>query len=563
MSSNGDLSEAVNVGWGGKALNRPPLHSSSDGRLHASSTVRRTLHRGPRRLYYSRSLGLLSTVLLMVVLALQICLFAFFLPFHYNSELSKSLLSFSLADDSLLSTTKPRVIFLGAETIAIKRKVTSRRARTIAPLSTLEPPSQHSRPAHLHPDDSSMCTLHYHQNATTRTLPRPQLYPNCNDFHELFLAGDSIRFLAQGGWRSVFSVSSISFARYAPRGTVLKMLRLDQPLDTNTFGRHRMEAWITSHREMSSIYLYGSCGQSLWLDHTPVTLKIVMRQLKAYERNALQQLSTRNKSSREIPLSSKAVHDRIVGRSLMVRLQYAVQIASGLAILHDHVGAVHADLKPTNLVVVTRSSANSTCTIFEDSPLFDFCEFLNRSVLLNDFDNSEMIRYNASMSSETDECNFRRPLHEKNYYVSPEQVLQRPLTHAIDVYSLGGLMYYLLTDGLRPYDNPEEGSLDALQVMKRIANGRLPILPTKWRHFLEATEDFGRAFEWNASAATTVPAIKSEQDVIAIITGSLMHAMTACWSYNPLDRSSARQIAEFLENVFDHVERSGWLQKRV
>jgi serine/threonine-protein kinase len=88
-----------------------------------------------------------------------------------------------------------------------------------------------------------------------------------------------------------------------------------------------------------------------------------------------------------------------------------------------NVTLVHHDIKPDNLIVLP-----------------------DGGLRLNDFNDAELIRYNITSSGP---CRFRRKKHNGNYQ-SPEEAWELPLSHAVDLHTLGGVLYFILF-GKRPY----------------------------------------------------------------------------------------------------------------
>jgi serine/threonine protein kinase len=105
--------------------------------------------------------------------------------------------------------------------------------------------------------------------------------------------------------------------------------------------------------------------------------------------------------------------------SIRARLELLLQVCDALAYSHRNL-LLHLDIKPTNLLV-TRDS----------------------SVKLLDFGTSRLILPEALSTT----LAFATPA-----YASPEQLRNEPLTTASDVYSVGALMYLLLS-GRRPFES--------------------------------------------------------------------------------------------------------------
>jgi Tol biopolymer transport system component len=123
-------------------------------------------------------------------------------------------------------------------------------------------------------------------------------------------------------------------------------------------------------------------------------------------------------------LEGQTLGDRIGGRPLPLRkaVEYGVQIAHGLATAHDR-GIVHRDLKPDNVFVTSEGR-----------------------VKILDFGVAKQLGPVGD-----DEATARRPDTEAGAvigtvgYMSPEQVLAKPVDHRSDLFSLGVILYEMLS----------------------------------------------------------------------------------------------------------------------
>ena len=94
------------------------------------------------------------------------------------------------------------------------------------------------------------------------------------------------------------------------------------------------------------------------------------------------------------------------------------QLLSAVAYCHSN-NIVHRDIKPANVLI----------------------NLINMKVKLADFGLSEIISPTQSF------CDFCGTLE----FTAPEIVLERPSTHKVDMWSVGVLTYYLLSNGELPY----------------------------------------------------------------------------------------------------------------
>jgi hypothetical protein len=174
---------------------------------------------------------------------------------------------------------------------------------------------------------------------------------------------------------------------------------------------------------------------------------------------------------------------------------------------HDH-GLIHRDLKPANIFAAKRGG------VFDVTKLFDFGLVLLRG----EGDNFLSVLGHGATT----------PFAGSPLYMSPEQAIGMKLDGRSDIYSLGGVAYYLLTG--RP---PFEGD-SAWRVM--VAHAKEPVTPPS---------------RWNP----TIP-----EDLEAVIM--------RCLSKEPADRyASPHDLAEALRACKDagswNYEKAGdWWRER-
>jgi serine/threonine protein kinase len=116
------------------------------------------------------------------------------------------------------------------------------------------------------------------------------------------------------------------------------------------------------------------------------------------------------------------------------RVKLFLQVCDAVAHAHGHL-VVHRDLKPSN-ILVTRTG----------------------DVKLLDFGIAKLLESDTASTAETELTRMGGNVLTPEY-AAPEQITHQPVTVATDVYSLGVILYLLLT-GRRPYDAPTPPQLE-------------------------------------------------------------------------------------------------------
>jgi len=137
-------------------------------------------------------------------------------------------------------------------------------------------------------------------------------------------------------------------------------------------------------------------------------------------------------------LEGKDLRELINARKLDLSsaVDVAAQICDGLAFAHAR-GVVHRDIKPGNVMVIEANRAK-------------IMDFGIARVRTSDLKTQTGLMLGSPR------------------YMSPEQVLGRPVDHRSDLFSLGLVLYEMLT-GAPPF-----GGNDVHQIMYQICNGRAP-----------------------------------------------------------------------------------------
>ncbi len=136
---------------------------------------------------------------------------------------------------------------------------------------------------------------------------------------------------------------------------------------------------------------------------------------------------------------------------LVESVDIAGQVADGLGFAHEH-GVVHRDVKPSNIMLVARGQAK----------IMDF----------------GIARMRASDHKTSTGVVLGTPK-----YMSPEQVAGQPVDHRSDIFSLGIVLYEMLTR------TPPFTGEDSTQVMHKIANAE-PVAPSRLNPEVPSLLDF-------------------------------------------------------------------------
>lgn len=232
-----------------------------------------------------------------------------------------------------------------------------------------------------------------------------------------------VRFLGRGGMGEVYQAEDQDL-----KGTVaVKTLRPELVADPDFLARFRREIQVArqvTHPNVCRVFDVGYDGPRVFLTMEFLdgeTLGQRMRRVGALAQNEAY---------------------RIVA-----------QMAAGLGALHE-AGVIHRDFKPGNVMIVRGGSSTERAVI-------------------GDFGLARSVTPNEGQTLTQGEQVMGTP-----EYMSPEQMLGKPVTPASDIYSLGLVMYELVT-GRKPY--PRGGGLE--NALNRVLEAPAPAdeLNPVWR----------------------------------------------------------------------------------
>jgi len=311
-------------------------------------------------------------------------------------------------------------------------------------------------------------------------------YPNCNSIHELDIPikmlNHEFHYVASGGFNNVYRVHS----NHSHIDVVLKLLSRSRQIRSNvpysTMYSHqfydavRRDALIAERLTKSPhvLPIYGYCGFATVAPY-------------AAEGGTLDSALEKNKtigSSRwkNMPSSTQLTH--------------VIDATKGLADMHD-IGVVHGDMSTKQYM------------------------FWDGKLQLGDFNQCILLRRNDTAPDKA--CTFKSVVND-GAKRSPEEYMHTDLTSAVDVWSLGSILYHMLT-GMKVWSRSGK-KMDAIQAA--VKTGRLPKI---------RNDIFG----------------KNVRDSLDPVDNILKKALDMCQVYDPEKRATARQVALFLQQSLQEL----------
>ena len=362
---------------------------------------------------------------------------------------------------------------------------------------------------------------------------KPAAPSNCNDLHGLpfrfgpterqpilginaniYPSNHQIKYLTSGGFRAVWTVKLLSDDEETESRVIMKTNRISRGWSSYYLDQNRRDILISEQAGSSPM------AQSLHSNVLPVYAYCAFSSVVPF--------------STAGPLD-EYVHERQNEGNLMTaEEQYllAIQAARGLyqAQLYKNGLSthVHADVKPPQFLLFDRPYQHDNSTTIQSPPPI---------MQLNDFNRGKFLTRNKD--SET--CSFTMcgVHHKGSTYRAPEEYMDckkdgienAQQDDRIDVFSLGGVFYYLLSDGEKPWYHLR--SYD--KAVKEWLNGEKPRLPTINEY----------------SGEKTIAFVEKRSNHPAFV--ALKGIMRKCWAFKPKDRPSSFEVTQMLEKKWSEI----------
>jgi len=213
-----------------------------------------------------------------------------------------------------------------------------------------------------------------------------------------------VRFIGEGGMGSVYEVREKSLGQHF----ALKMLKKELVADQEAVKRFQREAKTTmglSHENLCTVYGFGQSATGV-----PY---LVMEMVDGE--------------------SLAAILEREIFLGVSSAVDVFLQICDALSHAHNN-QVMHRDLKPSNVII----TANARDVFVDQVKVVDF---------------GIAKTFSSSASSETNQLTHTGELVGSPLYMSPEQCRGERLSQQSDIYSLGCVMYEVLT-GNTPFNGP-------------------------------------------------------------------------------------------------------------
>ncbi|KAL7464626.1 hypothetical protein ACHAXS_004975 [Conticribra weissflogii] len=348
----------------------------------------------------------------------------------------------------------------------------------------------------------------------------------CNDVHSLGLdfssfSGENFRnhvvdYITSGGFRSVWSMKFWVGEEDGLNTFIVKTNRMSHNFHARYLDQQRRDGLISEKVGRSPYTTIATSGRTLAdLPENMWNNVLPMYQLCAFTN--VVPYATAGPLDDYIEEYSSNGEGKIL--SAIDILQLALQAARGLYQMHLYVDGkpsfTHSDVKPAQFLAYHVPNQKSSLPVLQISD-FNRGSFLTRSIDTNNT------------------CPFRMcdVKHKGSLYRSPEEYMDcADQDEKIDVFSLGGVFFFLLSDGKKPYHD----SSSYEKAVKKVLKGKLPHLP-KLNEYEREVADQVRERAYH-------PAYRALQKV-----------MLKCWAYEPQHRPSSLEVVRILEQELRKME---------
>jgi len=324
------------------------------------------------------------------------------------------------------------------------------------------------------------------QGKKCRRVAWHKLYhPNCNQIHEIEVLNglNGNKFLGHGYYRDVVQIHPTS---PTDPPLVYKLNRYEAPFKLDRYEFIRMDALIMERLTASPRIpdINGHCG-------TTMLTEFLNKEIEPLMVPGSGACSTQKCRDKWLPAEGDVLSKNMFTPTEKVEM--ALAMAEALADLHGFRDGVmvHDDVMPSQ---------------------FLYAE--NGKIKLNDFNRGEAMLFDEQDGTY---CRYENGKGGGDFR-SPEEFKDGLLNEKIDVYSMGNMMYGLLT-GLNVFYDVEKDK----EIQKRVKNGKTPYIDSRWR-----TRSFAE--------------------------GKLVDIMERCWVYKQDDRADIFEIVRHLRETLQQIQ---------
>ena len=376
--------------------------------------------------------------------------------------------------------------------------------------------SEDANDGNLHKEETEECKLIDPSYQLKEAAPS-----TCNDIHALpfrfspnkkypthYTSNHDTKYLTSGGFRAVWTVNL--YSDEMQDRAIIKTNRISRGWSPYYLDQNRRDVLISE-------------GAGSLFSRQPLHSNV----LSIYQYCAF---------SSVVPFSSAGPLDDYMNQRhhddnlLSAEEQYllAIQAARGLyqAQLYRNGKAthVHADIKPPQFLLFDIPYQYKNTTIKNPPPVMQLNDF-NRGKFLTQKKNNDTCPFTM--------CNVH---HKGSTYRAPEEYMDcAPQADTIDVFSLGGVFYYLLADGEKPWYHLRSYK----EITGNILKGEKPRLPS-----LEEYSDYDEDIISHVTKRSKHPAYLALKEI-----------MLKCWAFKPEDRPSSFEVVQMLEKKYDDIFR--------